>query len=337
MLITGFINIMMHFCNQPWTTFAITANGDVNPCLCGSWNNVGSIGNLLKQDFNEILVSEKIKNFKRTILDKTFSKCQKICPTLHKLPVADNSSYNVYDFFLPTHILLAIDYNCNLACESCRLENFFSNQKNENAEKILQKILDLYSNNETEVVIQCDGAGDIFASASYKSFLQSNRLTKNFRFQFITNGNLILKNLQLLEKLKNQINSVDVSIDAANSKTYQLTRGGVFDKVINGIKLLIKKNIKTNLSFVVQKKNYREIRQAWQLGVDLGCHSINFHKLIRWRHMSDSWWEENKLENNDLVDIKFLREELTYLKNKPNFIVANESIPAYMTGNLYTL
>jgi len=53
--------------------------------------------------------------------------------------------------------------------------------------------------------------------------------------------------------------------------------------------------------------------------------------------MSDSWWEENKLENNHLVDMKFIREELTYLKNKPNFIVANESIPVHMTGNLYTL
>jgi hypothetical protein len=28
--------------------------------------------------------------------------------------------------------------------------------------------------------------------------------------------------------------------------------------------------------------------------------------------MSDSWWEENKLENNPLVDIRWLKEELRY-------------------------
>jgi len=327
----------MQFCDQPWTTFTITSNGDVKPCLCGAWNSVGSIGNLFKQDFNDILVSEKIKSFKKNIIDQTFSKCNTICPTLHKLPIVDRPFYNIDDIFLPKHLLLSIDRNCNLACESCRSENFFSNQTNKHADKILQKILDLYSNKETEVVIQCDGAGDIFASTSYKNFFKDERLTKNFKFQFITNGNLITKNIELVEKLRNQFISVDVSIDAAVPKTYKLTRGGVFDKVIDGIKLLVKKNIKTNLSFVVQKKNYKEIRQAWQLGVDLGCHSINFHKLIRWKHMSDSWWEENKLENNPLVDIKWLKEELNILKLIPNYVIWNKSIPAHMTGDLYTL
>jgi MoaA/NifB/PqqE/SkfB family radical SAM enzyme len=327
----------MQFCDQPWTTFTIKSNGDVEPCLCGRWNSVGSVGNLFKQEFNDILVCERIKSFKKSIIDQTFSKCNTICPALHQLPIVDKAFYNIDDIFLPKHLLLSIDRNCNLSCESCRSENFFSNQTNKHADKILQKILDLYSNKETKVVIQCDGAGDIFASASYKKFFKDERLTKNLKLQFITNGNLITKNEELVEKLKNQIISVDVSIDAAVPETYKLTRGGVFDKVIDGIKLLVEKNIKTNLSFVVQKKNYKEIRQAWQLGVDLGCHSINFHKLIRWKHMSDSWWEENKLENNTLVDIKYLKEELNILKLKPNYVICNKSIPVHMTGDLYTL
>jgi radical SAM protein with 4Fe4S-binding SPASM domain len=327
----------MKFCDQPWTTFTITANGDITPCFCGAWHNVGAIGNFLEQNFNDILISQKIKFFKKSIIDQTFSKCNTVCPVLHKLSVVDKTLYNTDDIILPKNLLLAIDRNCNLACESCRPENIFSKQTNTKADRILEKILDLYSNKEKEIVLHCDGSGDIFASASYKKFFNDDRLTKNLKLQLITNGNLITKNLELIEKLKNQIISVEVSIDAAIAETYKLTRGGVFDKVIDGIKLLVKNNIKTTLSFVVQKKNYREIKQAWQLGVDLGCDSIYFQKLVRWKHMSNSWWEENKLENNALVDIKWLKEELNILKSIPNYVIWNKSIPAHMTGDLYTL
>jgi MoaA/NifB/PqqE/SkfB family radical SAM enzyme len=59
---------------------------------------------------------------------------------LHKLPTVDKTFYNIDDSFLPKHLLLSIDRNCNLACESCRSANFFSNQTNKDADIILKKI-----------------------------------------------------------------------------------------------------------------------------------------------------------------------------------------------------
>ena len=53
----------MKFCEQPWTTFTITADGSMVPCLCGLWNTVGSIGNMINQDVREILQSKKLKDF----------------------------------------------------------------------------------------------------------------------------------------------------------------------------------------------------------------------------------------------------------------------------------
>ena len=57
----------MKFCDQPWTTFTITADGSMVPCLCGIWNTVGPIGNVINQDLNEILQSQKLKSFKEKL------------------------------------------------------------------------------------------------------------------------------------------------------------------------------------------------------------------------------------------------------------------------------
>jgi radical SAM protein with 4Fe4S-binding SPASM domain len=323
----------MKFCDQPWTTFTITADGSMVPCLCGIWNTVGPIGNVINQDLNEILQSQKLKSFKETILDQSFGNCTNICPHLPILPNVDTIEKDSEQLFLPTHLLLGIDQNCNLRCESCRSENIFSKTRNKNADIILEKIQTTFANQQ--VTLQCDGYGDVFASESYKNFFAN--IDKNFNLHIITNGNLITKNQNLIEKLSNQILSVDVSIDAATPDTYSNTRGGVFDKVIDGIKLLVEQKIKVNLSFVVQEKNYTEVMPAYELAVNLGCHSINFHKLEKWSHMTDSWWNRNKLDDNPSVDLSSLKKNFEYFKTLPKQVVWGESIPVYMTGNLYNL
>ena len=323
----------MKFCEQPWTTFTITADGSMVPCLCGLWNTVGSIGNMINQDVREILQSKKLKDFKNTILDQSFVHCTNICPQLPILPDVDTLEMDSDQFFLPKTLLLSIDQNCNLKCASCRTENIFSKKRNKNADIILEKIQKTFA--DKQVTLQCDGFGDVFASESYKNFF--GNIDKNFNLHIITNGNLITKNQNLIEKLSNQILSVDVSVDAATSETYSNTRGGVFDKVIDGIQLLTEKKIKVNLSFVVQEKNYTEVMPAYELAVKLGCHSIYFHILERWDHMSDYWWDRNKLDDNPRVDLLKLKENFSYFKTLPKKVVWGKSIPVYMTGNLYNL
>ena len=323
----------MKFCHQPWTTFTIQADGSVIPCFCGVWNTVGPIGNIIDQELRQVLLSKKLRNFKSSILDQSFRQCTNICPQLPVLSDVEKIENNTEEFSLPTHLLLSIDQNCNLRCESCRSENVFSKKRNRNADIILEKIRTTFVNQE--VTLQCDGYGDVFASESYKNFFTN--IDKNFNLHIITNGNLITKNQNLIERLSNQIRSVDVSIDAATPETYFKTRGGVFDKVIDGITLLVSQNVRVNLSFVVQKKNYKEVMPAYELAVKLGCNSINFHKLEKWHHMTESWWDENKLDGNPNVDLQGLKQNLDLLKVLPKQVVFGKSIPVHMTGNLYNL
>ena len=89
------------------------------------------------------------------------------------------------------------------------------------------------------------GAGDVFASTAYKDFLQQD-FGSNWKFQIITNGNLLIKNEKIIDRLKDKITSVDVSLDAGSDQTYKDVRGGNFDIVKKGIMMCVDKNIRTN-------------------------------------------------------------------------------------------
>lgn len=319
----------MKLCTSPWTTVTIDMNGDVKPCLCADWNTVGIIGNLLNNSLSEIIDSSTLNAFKSKILNNDYSMCTDVCA--FKNHIVDKNVNVINEYKFPNKILLAIDQNCNLACESCRSHNIFSTKINHNANEILEKIYHFYYDKPIE--LQFDGAGDLFASKAYQTFLQK-RFEKNFKFHIITNGNLITKQESIIENIKDNILSIDISLDAAYAETYKKTRGGVFELVKEGIKMCVSKGIKVNLSFVVQSKNYQELKKCWELGVKLGCHSIMFHMVRRWHHMTDSWWEQNSIENLSKSHRQILYDQLSFLKNVKK-IVTSDNILVYMTGDLY--
>ena len=321
----------MKLCIGPWSTIAIDDNGDVTPCLCGEWHTVGAIGNVIENDFETVFASKKLNNFKNKILKEDYSSCSVVCPEKGRVPDRDISVLNNHK--APKHVLLAIDKNCNLACKSCRTTNIFSNLANPNAVKILKHLYEYYK--DKNITLQFDGAGDVFASTAYKDFLQQD-FGSNWKFQIITNGNLLIKNEKIIDRLKDKITSVDVSLDAGSDQTYKDVRGGNFDIVKKGIMMCVDKNIRTNISFVVQNKNYKEILDAWTLGVELKCNSLNLHKIRKWQHMTDEWWNKNCIENLPKSEKQNLVSQLQQMKNVKN-IVTNTSIPVYMTGDLRNL
>ena len=319
----------MKLCTEPWTSMTIDTDGNIKSCLCGDWNTVGTIGNLLHDDLESIYNSAKLERFKSKILNEDYSMCTKVCPWRDH--ISDKDPSVIAEQKIPNKILLAIDQNCNLSCASCRTHNVFSTEINNNASIILDKIYNFYQGKKVE--IQFDGAGDLFASRAYHIFLQK-KFHENFRFHIITNGNLLTKQTSIVDNIKDNIISIDVSLDAANPDTYKKTRGGVFELVKNGIEMCVAKGIKVNLSFVVQSKNYKELKSCWDLAVKLGCHSVMFHMVRRWDHIDDKWWMENSVEHLPKSHRQELFQQLSFLKNTKK-IVTKDSIPAYMTGDLY--
>jgi len=325
----------MKFCSAPWDTIAIQSDGEVTSCLCGDWNTAGNIGNLLHTPLSEIMRSDPVDRLRDTVGDQSFSMCRDQCPQKWMLDTVD--TLPTPRVALPTTILLAIDYECNLRCASCRSSRIWTGLVNPTAMRILDTLTLAYKGHDQPVTLQCDGAGDVFASAAWNEFLSRESLPECFRLHIITNGNLVTKKIDLLVRLRDRIDSVDVSLDANHPDTYTAVRGGRLDTVFRGMRAMVEKGIRVNVSFVVQQKNYREMLECWRTASDMGCHSINFQGVRRWEHHTDTWWQENRLQDNPNVDTAVLKNNVGHLLQAPTIVPPKGQgglCPVYMDGNI---
>ena len=77
--------------------------------------------------------------------------------------------------------------------------------------------------------------------------------------------------------------------------------------------------LRVNASFVVQKKNYLDVLDYYNLCKELGINYAGISKIDRWGHMSDEWWQANQIDNNSEVDYNFLISALKTIKQDPKF------------------
>lgn len=311
----------LKFCNSPWDTVAITNDnrpgyhrpGDVEMCMCRDWQTAPPIGNLFEKSLSEIYQDTLALQFRETIKDQTFSYCNKnICGRYWGMRNVSDIDYEISTIkkLLPTNIALGLDSNCNLSCASCRNYSIFSPEINETAWEILTKLSEEYKDFEYPTEISIDGTGDLFASATWRKYLNGNNIPKCFRFRITTNGNLITKNLDLIENIKHQISEVTVSLDAGTAETYKEIRGGNFRLVIEGIEALVNMGINVGTQFVLQQKNYKEIIIYRDLARSLNVNWMGLAQIVHWGHMSDDFWNQNKLEDNPNIDYDLLKSSL---------------------------
>jgi MoaA/NifB/PqqE/SkfB family radical SAM enzyme len=328
---------MLKFCSAPWKQVQIHKDGTVQACLCGIWNTAGDIGNILEKSMGEIMQAENIKRLRQGVLDQSFSMCTDTCPYKWTTQQVEEFPKFVHDETpMPAEILLAIDLNCNLKCPMCRPGSIFAKEIEPTAQLILDKLIDSYKETTTPTVLQMDGAGDVFASEAWRQFLRRDDIPECFNFHIITNGNLVLKNKDIIMKHRKRIISVDVSLDATEEDTYSQVRGGKLSVVIKGMEWMRQQGIRTSISFVAQRRNYKQMLACWQLARELGCHSINFQGIKRLPHMTEDYWQYTKLEDNPDVDMVYLREALTELSNAPTVVDFSGKAPppVYMDGEL---
>jgi len=306
------------FCDSPWKTVVIGASGAIFSCTCSNWTNL-KLGNILNQSLSEIYQnSVHLGLLKNGVLKGTYDWCiESVCSKIQNLPTYIENPFIEFNVEsnpkLPTDLVLAIDSNCNLKCPSCRIANIFSNKPNPATVKILDILHDDYKNFDKQVLVMLDGAGDIFVSAAYHNFL-FNKLPKCWKLNITTNGNLLLKKQNEIKNITSQIDMITVSLDAGTKETYAITRGGNFDNVLDGVKMLKDLGINVHLQFVLQQSNYKELiaykKIANNLQVGYGVQKINY-----WEHMTKQYWESAKLEDNPKVDYVLLREQLMELSN----------------------
>lgn len=309
--------VMLKFCSQAYDTITIRENGDVYPCLCPAWHTYHPIGNVSSKSLHDVFNNNQHSKFQSTIIDQTFQYCKKDgCAKLWNLPTVENLTPPTLT--LPTTLNLQLDLDCNLQCDMCRNHLIWSKKPNTIAEKILNQLIDDYKDFNKDVWVQCDTVGDVFVSTAYKNFFWRDDIPSCFQFNLSTNGNLITKSIDMIEKIKDQIFSVCVSLDAANIDTYKQVRGGKFEIVLEGLKVLKDIGIpRVTTSFVVQQRNHKEILPFYYLCKEYDVNYISYGEVAFGPHMTSEWWAKNQVRDNDLVDYNYLIDALKFVKNDP--------------------
>jgi MoaA/NifB/PqqE/SkfB family radical SAM enzyme len=308
---------MLKFCSQPWDTVSILQDGSVQLCMCGAWNRVDKVGSLRTTSLSDIMASRRATTFRNSIIDQSFQYCEPtLCPELNRLPLINNLD-NIEPPSLPTTLHLQVDINCNLKCASCRNSQTYSSQIDPNAKQTLDALCRAYENFKPTVMVYGDGAGDCFASAAWREFFNSNNLPRCFKFNLTTNGNLLTKNLDTIDKIKPQLHSVIVSLDAATPDTYKKTRGGNFALVLDGIRALVDRKVAVHTQFVLQYLNHHELLDYQKLAKSLGVATFGLQKFHYWSHMTNEYYLANRLENNNKINQKLLLDSLRQVTEDP--------------------
>ena len=291
---------MHKICAKPFTE--LNCMSIMCPC-CPAWL---STDKFTVNTFNSTKNASEIweydyAEFRNSILDGSYKYCSDTCPQKISLMKGDIKSLEetnptVYNKLIndssyiptPTHLELAYDITCNLACKSCR--PFILTTTHRNIDTLYNFYNPLFKNAQ-ELVIS--GDGDAFASKHYFSLLQSDLtdISPNLN-KIVLQTNGILLNEDNFNKIhpnnKKYINFVSISIDASTEETYKKVRGGNFNTLCNNLEFIKTYKLKhTGLfylysGFTISKLNIHEVINFIDFAYNYKFDMIQFWLAKQW-------------------------------------------------------
>ena len=290
------------FCQKPFEYAQVESSGRVFLC-CPQHIQVPA-GDISQCNFMEVWNSENARAIRKSIIDGSFKYCSEAtCGLLQNrnLPKVEDADPHYRQIIQdgitrlnrgPRTINFSYDRSCNLSCPSCR-SNFFvlKGKAKQRVELIHKRIIASHIKDAHHLIIT--GSGDPFGSQIYFSFLKEfePRTAPDLRIQLSTNG-LLFTEKRWKMICREAVDMVDVSVDAANAKTYRLNRGGDYDKLLANLQLIGELRTKGELQFfslhfVVQANNFMEMRDFVKLAQEVYCDSVCFKQLINWGTYSE--------------------------------------------------
>lgn len=304
------------YCYHPFNTITVDGAGDVYVCVCQAWLPI-SVGKIWDFDSLQAIVqSPKAREIQATIIDGSYKYCDHNTCSI----IQEGELENRIDHRPDTvnWINFALDSSCNLTCPSCRKDFVFINEGPEfdRRIKIVDHLIKLIEQHDHWIKFSLSGDGDPFASLIYRYFLTTLNLEnkQDVEIEIVTNGNLLEAHWHKLAKIYKQLVRVKISFDAGSKEVYDVTRrGGDWNKLLNGIKHLVKwkqKNYSDTVitaNFVVQTANYRDMPEYVKVCNQLGINEINFQKIVDWgtfdNFFNQAVWNKNHPEHENFLNI----------------------------------
>jgi len=187
----------------------------------------------------------------------------------------------------PSFVNLAYDFTCNLSCPSCRDKiKFADSKRKKELDKVRDRVIIPLLPHIHELLLS--GDGDPFASPHYRSIMAilDKKRFPNLYLSILTNGVLFTEDeWNRFENIHDLLHSLSVSVDAATPETYHIIRrGGDWKRLMQNLEFLAGLHRKGiipffDLNFVVQRRNFREMKAFAELGMRLGVDKVRFARL----------------------------------------------------------
>jgi MoaA/NifB/PqqE/SkfB family radical SAM enzyme len=298
-----------YFCSNPFNVVVINQAYDLYMC-CEAWLPK-PIGNVRAGSAKDAWNSPAAREIRESILDGSFRFCT-CCPFLEdkKSPVqrvdrvTDPRLLDIMEKQAvildsgPLNLNLAHDRSCNLKCPSCRKEavqtkasNFIEYQE----KKLIQEKI-LYDLKDSLRELYVSGSGDPFGSQLFHEMLMGMKQKDypHLKLFLHSNGQLFnRKNWDSIRGINQAVKMVQISIDAANAKTYQENRNSSWERLNGNLEFIAGLRQEGRLEYfavnmVVQRNNWREMLEFIDLGRKYHADNVSFLALQNWGTYTES-------------------------------------------------
>lgn len=235
------------------------------------------------------------------------------------------SRFTNYLFVNPHVIQLSLTYRCNLKCKMCNIHNLLSEDEELSIQQIFH-ILDEAKNYRIKEVLITGGEPflrkDIFEICAYA-------FRKDLKSIITTNG-VLIDDKMAESIIKSKINHVHFSLDGLK-ETNDFFRGeGVFQKVVEGIKILNSKRknnsfLSLGIACTVMDNNVKELYEMVKLADELNVDVINFQPLVNNNvnfldtNFSEFWVREKNIPSleSEIIKIRNYRPKHITIYEEP--------------------
>jgi len=263
--------------------------------------------------FDKIWQTPRAIALQQDVSSKKFTYCSVDSCNIKKQDVVFENYY----------INLNYDESCNLACPTCRPKaiNITSGAQYEQKLKMSKHISKLISKFDQVCTINMSGNGDPFASLIYRKFLMTVNPNPKHRYRLLTNG-LLLKKLLSKTKIYNNIDVIDISIDAGDQQTYERVRkGGSWSALMENLDYLksLDLDVLIRLNMVVQVENFHSIKHFDKL---LQKYNWNgrISRLEDWSTFNKKQWQWRNISDKSHPLHGNLEQQIKNITNEKIFI-----------------
>jgi MoaA/NifB/PqqE/SkfB family radical SAM enzyme len=217
-----------------------------------------------------------------------------------------------------SHIAIVTTLRCDLKCEHC-LRGFPKKRPDfpmNLLDKLLTEALPFGANH-----VGLTG-GEPHLHPEFEAMVDKI-VAYGYTWNFVTNGQQTEPYLRAIEKHKDKVSHVTVSIDGAMAETHDelRERKGAFEKAVASVKEYVSLGCKVRISSSLNQKNKGEVEALLELSRELGADGINFAGTI-----PTSWNADLILNDRESLE---LYQQIVKLRESSGF-------PIFTVSALYT-